>query len=365
MIDEAAHPAIGRRQREWERTGRTARKAVVMQSQPEMTLAGPAWPRPHRFPAGLASCVVHVVLLVLLGWWYRPPAPRGLPDHDRPGGIVLAQVTPEDRIEYVDPAEAFDGPPLSAEASSQPIGGETPPPEAGGGPALPEVAGTDGAQPSVEIGSVEARSGGAFALAAPKRGGGPARGEIRLPRRFQGPTAGLSLFGSGRAVGHSFVFLIDRSKSMGEEGYGALRRAKGELLRALANLDQRHKFQVIAYHHERTYLTDEKRLLPATQDAKARVGPFFDHLAAFGGTNHELALVAALHLKPDVVFLLTDGDSPGLSPAEQDTIVGMARRMGTTIHCIQFGPPGTPPESFMPELAHRTGGSYRYVPKTR
>ena len=335
-----------------------------MANHPEMTLVGPAWPRPHRFPAGLISCAVHVVLLVLLGWWYRPPAPKGLPEPDRKGGIVLAQTTPEARIEYVDPAEVFDGPPLDAAASSEPIAGEAPPPEAGGGPALPEIAGMEGAKPSVEIGAVDARSGGAFSLGAPNRTGGAPRGEIRLPRRFRGPTAGLSLFGSGRAVGHSFVFVIDRSKSMGEEGYGALRRAKGELLRALANLDGRHKFQVIAYHHERTYLTDERRLLAATQAAKDRVGPFFDHLAAFGGTNHELALVAALHLRPDVVFLLTDGDSPGLSPAEQDTIVGMARRMGTTIHCIQFGPAGTPPESFMPALAHRTGGSYRYVPQS-
>jgi hypothetical protein len=40
-----------------------------------------------------------------------------------------------------------------------------------------------------------------------------------------GPTAQLSLFGSANAEGRSFVFVIDRSNSMGGEGLGAITNA--------------------------------------------------------------------------------------------------------------------------------------------
>ena len=72
-------------------------------------------------------------------------------------------------------------------------------------------------------------------------------------------------FGSRAAVGNSFVFVIDRSKSMGGEGLGALDAAGEELTTALARLEPAHRFQVIAYHRQPVYL-GQRRLLDATPE---------------------------------------------------------------------------------------------------
>ena len=311
----------------------------------------------RRFPAVSVSVLVHVVLFVLVGWLYRPAVPKGLPETDRTGGIVLARATQED-VEYVDPNDVVT--PMQPAAAADAADAAEPPAEAMAGPALPEVDASVGPGPNVEIGEAETGTGRTVFLGPQREAKRGARGNIRMPPRFRGPTTGVSIFGSGRAEGNSFVFVIDRSKSMGSDGLDALRRAKTELTGALKGLDQRHKFQIIAYHHERNYL-DRAGLLRATDANKASVPAFFDNLAAYGGTNHELALIAALHLKTDVVFLLTDGGSPGLSPSQYDDIVAMARRMRTTIHCIEFGQGPSPSSSFMARLARDTGGSYRYV----
>ncbi len=319
--------------------------------------ATPAAPR-RTVPAGAVSVVVHVVFFVLIGWFYRPPTPRGLPEPDRTGGIVLARATAE-QVEYLEPQDVAPPASESARSVAEPRD-DGPPPEAMAGPPLPELDEAPGAAPSVEIGTAATGAGRVTLPGAPRAGQGHASGSVRLPPRFRGPATGISIFGSGRAEGNSFVFVIDRSKSMGSDGLDALRRAKTELIEALGKLDGRHRFQIIAYHHERVYL-DRAGLLRATAENQAKVPAFFDNLAAFGGTNHELALIAALHLKPDVIFLLTDGGSPGLAPSQYDDIVAMARRMRTTVHCIEFGQGDTPSSSFMAKLARDTGGSYRYV----
>ena len=51
-----------------------------------------------------------------------------------------------------------------------------------------------------------------------------------------GPTAKMTLFGRA-GVGRSFVFLIDRSKSMGSQGLGAIAAAQRELVREPAEND--------------------------------------------------------------------------------------------------------------------------------
>jgi hypothetical protein len=175
-----------------------------------------------------------------------------------------------------------------------------------------------------------------------------------------GPAAEVSLFGSAPAVGHRFVFLIDRSQSMGGSGLGVLVEAEKELNRALAGLEPIHKFQIIAYHHKPTYFSDEGPL-PATPENRRRVAKFFGGLAAFGATRHDIALLAALRAEPDCIFLLTDAGDPA---PDQVTIHRIRQRAGgrTTIHCLQFGFEAGPGErNFMHQLAADTGGSYGYI----
>jgi hypothetical protein len=73
--------------------------------------------------------------------------------------------------------------------------------------------------------------------------------------------------------------------------------------------------------------------------------------------------LAALRLKPDVIFLLTDGGDPHLRPGQISFLTDQAAGQ-TSIHCLQFGT-GTadaiPADHFLRRLAAETGGSYGFI----
>ncbi len=176
----------------------------------------------------------------------------------------------------------------------------------------------------------------------------------------KGDPANTQIFGSGNLTGRQFVFVIDRSKSMGGTGLGVLDKARKELATALESLTKNHQFQVIGYHRS-TVMIGERKLLTATEDNKSRVPSFMQSLTAFGATRHDNGLTAALTFQPDVVVLMTDGGLPELNDGEIQNMVRMAGGR-TEVHCIQFGS-GTNQErdNFMMRLAADTDGSYRYI----
>jgi len=177
-----------------------------------------------------------------------------------------------------------------------------------------------------------------------------------------GPKAVVRLFGTVAASGRSFVFAIDRSKSMGGAGLGAISHAQKELLRELDRLTPEQTFQIVAYNHRRTLMSD-RGLLPASDENVLAAEEFLSGIAANGPTEHDLALLAALRGKPEVIFLLTDGGDPFMNAQQIRTITtGAAGR--TQIHCIQFGF-GPPREDegaqFLQKLARLNEGIYGYV----
>ncbi len=186
------------------------------------------------------------------------------------------------------------------------------------------------------------------------------RAELR-GRIPAGNPVGISLFGGEPAIGRSFVFLLDRSKSMGGAGLNALAAAAQELEAGLAPLEPVHRFAVVAYHHEAVYL-DGNQLLAATEPNKARAAPFLRGLAAFGQTEHEMGLHAGLRLKPDALYLFTDGGDPYLNEAQLGQIRRHAAGQRTTIHCVHFGfGPPRDSDHFLVRLARENGGGYVYV----
>jgi hypothetical protein len=69
-------------------------------------------------------------------------------------------------------------------------------------------------------------------------------------------------------------------------------------------------------------------------------------------------------LKPEVIYLLTDGGDPHLKPAQIAAIAEQARPR-TTIHCLHFGKTKSDTgasDHFLRRLAAVTGGSYTFVP---
>jgi hypothetical protein len=178
----------------------------------------------------------------------------------------------------------------------------------------------------------------------------------------EGGIGRTSLFGL-TGEGYKFVYVIDRSGSMGGQSTQALRTAKAELIRSFKRLDRVHQFQIIFYNERPVVFNPTGtpgRLAFATDANKERAVRFLDTISANGGTAHEDALRAAIRLRPDVIFFLTDADDPRLSPAQLAKIRHLAA--GIIINSIEFGsrpkPAGT---SFLDTLAAQNAGKYAYI----
>jgi len=167
--------------------------------------------------------------------------------------------------------------------------------------------------------------------------------------------------------GYKFVYAFDRSGSMGGSGRTSLRAVKAQLTASLKQLDSVHQFQIIFYN-ERPLLFNPTgtpgRLVFATEQNKSAALKFLDTVEAEGGTEHEEALRMACALRPDVIFFLTDGDEPRLTPQQLERIERWTA--GIRLNVIEFGP-GPKPEgqSFLVKLAHQSGGDYVYVDATK
>jgi hypothetical protein len=186
--------------------------------------------------------------------------------------------------------------------------------------------------------------------------------DAQIPREKQptGPTAPLSLFGSAQAEGRSFVLLLDRSASMGSGGIGAIQAAAKELTTRLGTITDKQTLQIIAYNQQVEHL-EGRELVPATEENKRRLIKRVADLSAAGQTEHHYGLLAALRLKPEVIFLLTDGGDPVMKPSQLRLIRELAGAR-TAIHCIRFGRgPESDPMHFMARLASENRGSYVYV----
>jgi hypothetical protein len=324
-------------------------------------------------PASLLSLAVHVVLLVTIALCV-PAAVRSLEEPgDRSVGIVLASRTPESTEYFQDPADqTTDGAATAdAAATAKPEGPKDlalPSAEAVESLSLPEIPlpQLPGGLPrdSLLVPDLSLSGGGGRRPILPGQDDAEilaAEAARRAGRQSLGPTTELSVFGSAPARGRSFVFAIDRSKSMGGEGLNAFAAARDELGRAVAGLSPSHRFQIIAYSHTVVYYTETPRLIAATEDAKAGIPAFFDRLGAVGGTDHEMAVRAALGMEPDVVFLLTDGGDPYLNAIQLTNLRKLAEGIAT-IHCIQFGfGPLADDDSYMAKLARQNGGGFTYV----
>jgi hypothetical protein len=327
-------------------------------------------------PAWLMSLILHAAALLVVAAAWRGTVSTPREDLDRPVSIVLVDRSDLSAREYF-AREAGDETAAATRSDRQP-GDATPgggledllPPAEAADPLL-----LDAALPTPADGFAAADPAGKNLAPLPTAGGFgrprilPGLGDDEIlagdPLRHRpalgpaGPTAKLRVFGRV-GEGRSFVFLIDRSKSMGGEGLGALGAAERELVRELHRLKAEHRFQIIAYNQSYTAL-DRAGMLPASEPNKALAARFLSTVVAAGSTEHEPPLTAALRLKPDVIFLLTDGGEPPLSRPEIELLT---RENGgrTAIHCLHFGAgPLQQSDNFLARLARLNRGTYDYV----
>src|SRR5581483_10095452 len=100
------------------------------------------------------------------------------------------------------------------------------------------------------------------------------------------------------------VFVVDISGSMNEDG--RFRRCKAELRRSIQALAGTQKYYVV-FFSDGALPMNSKELLPAiTMNTSATIR-WMNSLQPDGNTNPLPALEIALDLKPDAIFLLSDG----------------------------------------------------------
>ncbi|HEX4143815.1 MAG TPA: VWA domain-containing protein [Pirellulales bacterium] len=332
---------------------------------------------PIRAPGAipwLLSASAHCLLLIILTVGFvlsqGPPPPVG-----SPGGVSLdASIV------------SGDGQgPYSDEPTGDPEGGQT----AGGsgGPGSGSGATTDAVEPAIGAGGVGGSPlsdvlqsappmffAGSLPAVTPGLGAGTLEGGGL--GSAQGTTKGSSgsknLRGSGYArtgvfgiesEGYKFVYVFDRSGSMGGHGGAPLAAAKKQLIDSLEHLGQTHQFQIIFYNddpHVFNLTGSPSRLVFANDQNKTLAERFIGSITADGGTAHEEALTKALRMGPDVIFFLTDADEPRLGATELQRIARANK--GAIINTIEFGyGPAFESDNFLIRLARQNRGKHAYV----
>ena len=169
---------------------------------------------------------------------------------------------------------------------------------------------------------------------------------------------GTEFFGTPERAS-SFAFVIDCSGSMSH--LFALKIAKAELLISLDRLPPDARFGVVFYNQEPTVFADRdgrSALQAATIESKDRVRDRMSSIRPEGGTNHARALLAAVAMKPEVIYFLTDAEHM----AEDDVEVVREAAGPIRIQAIEFGDgPATGAATPLRTLATSTGGTFRHV----
>jgi hypothetical protein len=172
------------------------------------------------------------------------------------------------------------------------------------------------------------------------------------------------VFGA-QGTGTRFIYVFDRSASMGGFEGRPLRAAKAELIKSLRQLAAVHQFQIVFYNERPSVFnppgTGRPAVLFATDENQELARQFVDSMKAVGGTRHREALELALNMGPDVIFFLTDADEPQLTPGELAELQ-RRNRAGTVIHCIEFGAGEfSGSDNFLVRLARQHRGQHVYV----
>lgn len=179
------------------------------------------------------------------------------------------------------------------------------------------------------------------------------------------PVAGGTSFIGIEDVGRRFVYVIDRSFSMDNDG--ALQAAKTELLASLARLNETQQFQIIFYSGTFDVLKPRDSrfdMFWGTDAQRLQVSGRLRSISAKGGTHHLPAINKALEGNPDVIYLLTDGAAETALTGYELNQIKKRNRSGTHIHCIEFGRTTRPAldgeGNFLRELAKQNQGQYVY-----
>ena len=168
--------------------------------------------------------------------------------------------------------------------------------------------------------------------------------------------------------GNHFVYLVDSSGSMGD----AFESARAELLSSIDVLKPDQRFYVVFFDAEPDFMrltdpaTDEPRSAFATPENKQALRRWAMRVSKNRGRAPYEPLKFALELKPDVIFLLSDGEFPqGIEDLlkENNLYENLFGDTGpiSIVHTIGYH--SREGETRMRRIAEQNQGQYRHVPK--
>jgi hypothetical protein len=158
-----------------------------------------------------------------------------------------------------------------------------------------------------------------------------------------------SFFGV-RARGLFFVYVVDCSESMIDDD--RFPRATIELRRSVMALQAPQRFEVIFYNREAIPMPGGPIPRPADVQAKNQMLSWLRLIEPDGGTDPRPAMRQALSLRPDAVFLLSDGAFPE-GAVDQITKFNVQR---IPIHTIDLA--GGLAGNQLKNIARNNGGRY-------
>lgn len=177
-----------------------------------------------------------------------------------------------------------------------------------------------------------------------------------------------AVFFGARSQGNRFVFVVDNSSSM--KG-GRLDQAVAELRRTVDALTPRQAFFVI-FVSDQTYPMFYPQpaldLVPATGPNRARLALWLPNAMLASGRNRELikAMDLAASLRPDVVYLLWDGDLRYSDRVRAEVMLHLTQpnQWSFPIHTLGMGALSLDAEQNLAAIAAAHGGTFRRVDVT-
>lgn len=290
----------------------------------------------------LASVALHVLLLVFLGWF------------------TLQVSGPKDQI-------AFTGSPSTAsEIPVESMSIETTEVEV-----QPETPTTDVEYQISPVGDIVAAKFSPDPVDAPSSPmmnsgvlGQPSSAAMSLS---QGSSESKIEFCGIKGGGNHFVYLVDSSGSMGD----AFASARLELLRSIELLKPDQRFYVVFFDEEPDYMRlsnptmDETSSMMATTGNKEKLRQWAMRITMNRGRAPYDPIEFALGLRPDVIFLLSDGEFPERLVEKLDQENRIENLFGdvkpiSIVHTIGYH--SREGEARMKVIAKKNGGQYRYIP---
>ncbi len=174
--------------------------------------------------------------------------------------------------------------------------------------------------------------------------------------------------------GNHFVYLVDSSNSMGS----GFQSARAELLASIDQLTPDQRFYVVFFDEQPDYMRladpnqDDETSVMATPENKRRLRDWAMNIEMNRGKAPYDVLPFVLQLRPDVIFLLSDGEFPariGQILREQNRQENLFGDQGpiSIVHTIRYhgreGAEGQRAEATMVAIASENNGRYRHVPK--